>query len=174
VFCGRLVAQKNVEGLLRGWAASRAARTRRLRIVGDGPLRSSLEALARELGFDGSVTFEDRIADARPTIAGARALVLFSHAEGLSNALLEALAAGTPVIASDVAGNAELIRNGETGLLVPAGDEQSLAAGIDRLDGDDVLAERLSAAGRELVRARYDIDAVARRVHALYERVLEQ
>ena len=171
-FCGRLVAQKNVAGLLRAWARTRAARSRRLEIVGDGPLLGELERLARELGVESSVLFPGRVDDARAIVARAAGVVLFSHAEGLSNLLLESMAAATPVIASDVAGNADLVRGEENGLLVPPGDEENLALAIDRLAEDRGLAARLGAAGRERMIAQYGIAHVAERVHDLYERIL--
>ena len=172
VYCGRLVPEKNPEGLIRAWARTRASATRTLEIVGDGPLERDLASLARTLGVEGSVVFRGRIADARPVIAQATAAVLFSPAEGLSNFLLESMAAGTPVVASDVPGNADLVRHEQSGLLVPPGDEAALAAALDRLAEEPRLAGRLGHAGRERVASEYDISTVAERLHALYERLL--
>lgn len=172
VFCGRLVAQKNVEGLLRAWARTTARATARLDVIGDGPLRPELENLAQRLGIADGVRFRGHIEDARREVATAQALVLFSHSEGLSNSLLEAMAAATPVIASDIPGNADAVRDGETGLLVPPGDEDALAGAIDRLASDRALALRIGTAARDAVRRRYDIAMVAEEVHGLYERVL--
>jgi phosphatidylinositol alpha-mannosyltransferase len=171
LFCGRLVAQKNVDGLLRAWARSRASATRTLRIVGDGPLERDLVSLARTLGVDGSVEFRGRLADARPAIARAAAVVLFSHAEGLSNLLLESMAAGTPVVASEIPGNADLVRHEKSGLLVAPGDEAALAAAIDRIAVDPRFGDLLGHAGRAVAASKYDIAVVAERIHALYKRL---
>lgn len=171
LYCGRLVGQKNVAGLLRAWARTRTAATHCLAVVGDGPERAELTALARVLGVERSVRFHGHVLDVAAFHRRAACCVLFSHAEGLSNALLEALAAGVPVIASDIAGTRDVIRHETTGLLVPPGDEAALAAAIDRLLEAPDLAAHLAEAGRTLVAARYGIEAVAAQIHGLYERI---
>jgi glycosyltransferase involved in cell wall biosynthesis len=172
LYCGRLVAQKNVDGLLRAWARSRAARERVLDVVGDGPERARLVELVRALDVEHSVCFHGRVTDPTTFYRRAAALVLFSHAEGLSNVVLEALAGGVPVIGSDIPGIRELVQHEETGLLVAPGDEAALAVAIDRLLDEPQLAERMSHAGHALVGAHYSIETIAHRVLALYQRLL--
>ena len=93
----------------------------RLDIVGDGPSRPELESLRAELGLGEAVAFRGYQEDVRPFLSAADFFVLSSISEGISIALLEAMAAGLPAVATDVGGNREVILQGETGLLTPAG-----------------------------------------------------
>ena len=100
--------------------------------------------------------------------------VLTSHSEGLSNALLEYMAAGRPIVATAVGGNVELIEDGVNGLLAPRGDAEAVAEAIKRLLLDPGLAGRLGAVARSRVRHRYCMEAVARKYEAFYESLHEQ
>jgi glycosyltransferase involved in cell wall biosynthesis len=98
----------------------------------------------------------------------ADAFVLPSLSEGVSNALLEAMAHGLPCIATDIPGNADLIRDRETGLLVRTGDADALARAMLELAADPALRERLGRAARTLVEERFDMGVIAARYAALY------
>jgi glycosyltransferase involved in cell wall biosynthesis len=175
VFVGRLHEQKGVDTLLRAFARLRADRpdaTIALRLVGDGPLRADLEALARELGVDAE--FLGGRDDVDTLLEDADVFVLPSRAEGMSNALLEAMTLGLPAIVTNIPGNADVIRHEENGLLVEPDDPDGLAAAIGRLLDDGALRGRVGRAGRETVEAEYALDRVASRYVALYEELLSE
>src|SRR5437773_1501305 len=102
----------------------------------------------------------------------ATAAALPSRIEGLSQTLLEAMALGLPVVASDYGGNPDLVRSGETGLLVPPLDPAAWARALARLLGDAGLARRLARAGRELVRREFTLEGTAARTEAIYREAL--
>jgi glycosyltransferase involved in cell wall biosynthesis len=133
-----------------------------------GAYRTALERQARELGIGDRVRFLGRRDDVPALLAAADALVLPSSIEGLPLVVLEAMAAGRPVVATSVGGTPEAVVDGETGLLVPPGDIEALAHAIDALLGDPELARRLGEAGGRRVRERFDADAAAQRVLGLY------
>lgn len=149
VAVGRLDANKNHEMMIRAFASLRDRyREYTLTIYGEGELRAFLEALAKELGVSERVTLAGVIPDVAAQIGRAALFLLTSYSEGVSNALIEALALGLPVIATDVpsGGTVELMADGESGLIIPAGDQRALEAAMDKLLGDPSYAERL---GRE-------------------------
>ncbi len=98
--------------------------------------------------------------------------VLPSVVEGMSNALLEAMAVGRPVVATDVGGNPEVVVDGETGLIVPPGDPHQLAASVQKLLESPEMAAEMGAAGRRRVIERYQIDVMTRRIEELYDSLL--
>src|SRR5438034_816851 len=102
----------------------------------------------------------------------AAAAALPSRIEGMSQTLLEAMALGLPVVASDYGGNPDLVRSGETGLLVPPLDPAAWARALARLLGDAGLARRLARAGRELVRREFTLEGTAARTEAIYREAL--
>ena len=171
LFVGRLAAVKGVPLLLEAFARLREPHgDARLTLVGDGPERATLEARAADLGLDEAVQFtgyrtQDEVA---ALLAGADMLVLPSFAEGLPVVLMEALASRIPVIATPVAGVSELVRDGETGLLVPPGDIDSLTAALDRLLGDPELCRRLGEAGRAVVLEQHDVAREAEKLLKLF------
>jgi glycosyltransferase involved in cell wall biosynthesis len=172
---GRLAPEKRLDVLLRAVALCRA-RVPQLRtlVIGEGPELPVLQRLSRELGLGSSVEFLGVRRDVPAFFPGLRAVVNSSEREGLSLALLEAMAAGVPVVATDAGGTGEVVRDGETGVLVPPLDEQALAAGIRRVLEDPALARRLAATARAVVRAEHTIAAAARRYEALYEEVCRE
>jgi glycosyltransferase involved in cell wall biosynthesis len=112
--------------------------------------------------------------DVRPLYELLEAALLPSRMEGLSQALLEAMALGKPVVASAAAGNLDLIRDGVDGLLVPPLDEDAWAAAIERVLGDSDLAQRLGEAARRRARVDFSLERTAERTEALYREVLEE
>jgi glycosyltransferase involved in cell wall biosynthesis len=162
---GRLVEQKNHALAIRALQRLPEAV---LVIVGEGPLRSSLEQECGEAGVSGRTIFAGRRDDARALIAAADLLLLPSHWEGLPLVALEALAAGTPVVATDVRGNRELLTHAKDCLLVPDGDAEALADAATRLLSDDRLRVSLTAAGLE-VAASYSEEVMVTRFLHLYE-----
>ena len=143
----RLSSEKGVDLLLEAWARSRQPQTARLCILGDGPLRAQLEALAEELGVHETVEFAGFVSDKAPYWKSASAFVLSSRREGFPNALCEAMAAGLACVSFDCAsGPSDLIRDGENGLLVPPEDVDALAAAMDRVGADPLLRERFGKA----------------------------
>jgi glycosyltransferase involved in cell wall biosynthesis len=163
---GRLVEQKHHELAIRAIAQVPDAT---LGIVGDGPLRPELERLAAEL--DAPVVFTGVRKDARALMGAADAVVLPSRWEGLPLTALEALASGTPLVATNVRGLRELLVDGENALLVPE-DPDALAAALRRVLDDPELAVRLAEAGRRVEGAGSDAELVAGFL-ALYERLAE-
>jgi glycosyltransferase involved in cell wall biosynthesis len=175
VFVGRLHPQKGIDTLLSAMSAVGERDPElnwRLQIVGDGPLRSNLAAQARQLGIEERVVFMGHVADVVSVLASSNLYVLPSHAEGMSNALLEAMSCGLPCIASSISANAEVIRDGENGLLFGVGDAGQLAQAILRLAHEQKLREVLGRAARESVREKYTIQKVADRYVVLYQKLL--
>jgi glycosyltransferase involved in cell wall biosynthesis len=167
---GRLVPVKGTADLLAACAGLRPPVV--LAIAGAGPERGALEATSRGLGLDARFLGEVRGDEKRAWLAAATLLALPSRtlADGRSDSaplvLLEAMAAGLPVVASATGGNAELIRDGESGLLVPERDPTALSAAIARLLGDGALRGRLAGAALALARA-HTWDVTGPRLQAL-------
>ena len=138
-------------------------------LIGEGECRTEIEAERRRLRLEDRV----HLAGLREGLGNLHHLfdvsVLCSRSEAFSNSLLEAMAAGNPVVASDVGGNPDAVKHGETGLLFPVGDDGALAAALDRLLDDPSLARRLGAAGRDVARRRYTPGAALSSLHGLYD-----
>jgi sugar transferase (PEP-CTERM/EpsH1 system associated) len=167
---GRLAPVKNHALLLRAVAtsASRAF----VVLVGDGPERAALHTLADTLGISDRVRFPGHSDDVRGDLAAFDVFVLPSLNEGMSNTLLEAMAASLPVVVSAVGGNPEIVRNGSDGLTFPSDDQLALTTLLDRVCADAALRTRLGCAARERVTAQFSIRAMVERYERLYERVL--
>jgi len=148
VACGRLTEQKGFADLLDAFAALRRALPARLWIVGEGELRGELEARARRLGIADHVWFAGFQRNPYRVMAAADVFALSSLWEGFGNVIVEAMAVGLPVVATDCPhGPAEIIRDGETGVLVPPADPAAMAAALERVLRDEALRGRLRAAG---------------------------
>lgn len=143
-------------------------------LVGDGPLRPGLEALAQDLGITGKVIFARERHDIPAMLSSMDVSVLISSSESLSNVILESMAAGVPVIATDVGGNPELVKDGKTGTLVPPGNEGRLVEAMLRLTRDAEMRVHYSQAAREFARASFHIDVICRRYEELYMSLLEE
>jgi len=171
LFLGRLTRQKGVDVLLDAFARVElegAPEQPVLLLAGEGPSRAALEAQVARLGIAERVVFLGRRADVWGLLRGASACCLPSRGEGISNALLEALAAGCPVVASAIPANAEVLE-GEAGLLARPEDPIDLAAQLTRLLSDPELRERLAAAGQQRIAERYALDVIATAYEGLFE-----
>jgi glycosyltransferase involved in cell wall biosynthesis len=137
----------------------------------DGRYRADLERRAHEAGVGDRVRFLGYREDVASLVAAADLVVLPSHDEGLPLVVLEAMAAGRPVVATAVGGTPELVVDGETGVLVPAGDVGGLAAALDALLADPTRAEALGAAARRRYEERFTLTAMTSSLLAVYAEV---
>jgi glycosyltransferase involved in cell wall biosynthesis len=172
VTVSRLAPEKSVDVVLRAFQQVSDAPGAYLLIVGGGPSAASLEALARELGIGEHVRFTGALPHegALEVMAGADLFVFASQTETQGLVLVEAMAAGVPVVAIGVAGAAEVVADGESGLLVSPSPE-ALAAGMRRLLADPTLRGRLGRRGKEIA-AGYAAQNLARRLVGLYQSVM--
>jgi N-acetyl-alpha-D-glucosaminyl L-malate synthase BshA len=163
---------KRVADVVEVFARLRAARPARLRLVGDGPDRPSIEAQVAARGLGADVEFLGERVDLPSVLADAHLFLLPSETESFGLAALEAMACGVPVIASAVGGLPEVIPEGEVGFLCPLGDVAAMAAAAGRLFDDAPLHRRLSLAARRLAETRYRVEPAVDRYVAVYRRVL--
>lgn len=161
-YIGRLGGEKRVDVLIRAVATLNPASRVRLHIHGDGPDRPNLERLVTELNIAERVCFHGETRDVVAALASMDAFVMPSARESSSNAVLEAQAAGLPVIVSDAGGLPELVEHGRAGLVVPAGDEASMAAAIELLLCSPHLAHRLGRHGRQRTLYRHHPSRIGR------------
>jgi len=172
VLCvGRLFPEKGQSVLLHAFARIvERGFDAELELVGYGPAEKNLQRLTNRLGLADRVTFAGAVG--QDTIAthyqAASVFCLPSFWEGIPVVLMEALACRRPVIATAVAGVRELVRDGETGLLVSPGREDELADALERLLGDPALRRRMGEAGRRVVAETYDIDTSAASLSRLF------
>jgi len=167
---GRLVAVKNYALLLRAVASSGLDDVH-LVLAGEGPERAALTALAASLGIASRLHLLGHSNDVDRVLGAFDVFVLPSFSEGMSNTLLEAMAAGVPPVASDVGGNGEIVRDGVDGRLFPSDDEAALRACLVALCRDEAARARLATAARERVLSTFDIRQMIERYEQLYERV---
>lgn len=171
---GRLVEAKGFQNLLRaGPVIFREFPFVKFLIVGEGPFRSSLEKLSESLGIQSHVTFTGEQSEMARMYSSMDIFVLPSLNEGMPMTILEAMAAGKPVIASSVGGIPLLVRSGETGLLVEPGRVDSLQDALARLIKDPGLRTTLSDGGKALVRRTYSIQSMAHKYAELYGTLLQ-
>ena len=169
---GRLHEQKDYPTLLAAFAEVRKARPgATLAIAGEGPERTRLESLAARLGLSGSVTFLGLRADVPKLMAWTRCFVMSSIYEGSSNSLLEALAAGVPVVTTGAGGSAELVPDG-CGIIVPVKDPRKLAEGMLWTMDHPEEARSRAARASGIVRERHALASVVRQHEALYTELL--
>jgi glycosyltransferase involved in cell wall biosynthesis len=138
-------------------------------LIGAGPSRHALEELARELRVERRVHFTGQLAEPENLHQFFDVSVLCSRSEGFPNAVIEALAAGCPVVATPVGGVPEVIIDRQTGLLVPVDQPEALAARVQELRRDTALRKRLSEAGSARARGKYHQTVVIAQLEALYQ-----
>ena len=167
----RLDPVKDHGTLLRAYARlARAHPTVHLLLVGEGPQRPVLEREVAQLGLAGRVHFAGARSN-RPNLHGLVDIsVLTSQSEGFPNTIVEAMAAGRPVVATRVGGVPDAVEHGRTGLLVDPGDDEALAVALDALLTDEVKRATLGREARERARRLYHRDRVLPELEALYER----
>jgi glycosyltransferase involved in cell wall biosynthesis len=171
-FVGRIVPIKRVDVLLRGAAYAREAGARvQLAVIGDGAERPALRSLARELGIGDAVHFLGYRRDLPRIAAAADVAVLSSDNEGTPVSLIEAAAAATPAVATDVGGVAEVVAP-DTGLLVPPGDERAFARALVDIAREPELRQAMGERARERALDRYSIDRLLRDIGELYEELV--
>ncbi len=165
----RLDPEKDVATLIRAMGRVVAVQPEaRLVIVGDGPERAALEASARTLA-PGAVVFTGTCDEVPALLRGGSIGALTpDRNEGLSNTILEYMAARLPVVATDCGGNRELVREGATGFVVPARDDAAVADRLLRLLAEPAVARAIGTAGRKIVEEQHQSDAIAARFAALY------
>jgi glycosyltransferase involved in cell wall biosynthesis len=169
---GRLREPKDFITLARALARLRRG-SFRASLVGDGPDRSTIEAELGHLGLTDAVALLGDRSDVPELLARADVFVCSSRSEGMPVSILEAMAAGLPVVASSVGGVPELVDDGRTGFLVPPGEAVALADALALLVGDPALRERLGAAAHQEALERFDLPRFRAAHVELYERLLE-
>ncbi|MEY2447664.1 MAG: hypothetical protein QOH79_1140 [Acidimicrobiaceae bacterium] len=162
---GRLVPIKSVDLMLEAMPLLPGVH---LAVVGDGEERPALERLGRDRGIEDRVHFTGWFDDIPSAMSDLDVVALSSRNEGTPVALIEALAAGRPVVATRVGGVEHVVLPDQTGVLVPPSDPAALAIAISRLLGDQDLCDRLGAAGRKHVRANFSASRLVDDMRALY------
>jgi glycosyltransferase involved in cell wall biosynthesis len=178
VFVGRLAPEKGLNTLIDSWPSVRRAHPgARLSLIGEGPERPALEVQARSLGLtlgpDQAVEIPGVSADVTAVLRNADLFILPSKEEGMSIALLEAMALGIPLVASSIPGNRRLVSDFKHGRLAPPEDHRALARVIIEQWENFDRAFHMSRAARSRVIQEFSITAVARKHLALFERILE-
>jgi glycosyltransferase involved in cell wall biosynthesis len=177
IFVGRLSDEKNLDVLIRAWKDVRAKfEGARLLILGAGGAYRNVEArlrdLVEELGLAKSVQFLGHVDRAKDYVLASDVFVLPSRTEGMSNALVEALACGAAIVATDIPGNTELCTDRENALLVPVGDVVATAAAIEEILASPMLAERLGKAARRTAEERLSVDRMVAAYMDAYQAIL--
>ena len=168
---GCLAARKDYGTLLEALALLRVrGRDVQAVLVGDGKDRPELEARAKTLGIADRVRFLGERSDIPALLPAMDVFALSSREEGIPNALLEAMAAARPSVATAVGGTPEVMTDGETGWLVPPRSPEAMAAALEQALGDPAEATRRGAAARRAAEEKLSIDAMARRHEAFYRR----
>lgn len=171
-YIGRLARQKRVEDLIWAVETLRQIRTRlQLALIGDGPERERLEEFTRNVHCTEHAHFLGHRDDAARFLKAMDVFCLASSFEGMSNSVMEAMAAGLPVIASDIPANRELVIHNETGFLCKLGDAVGYMQYLRRLIDEPGLGERLGTAGRERIRAKFSIQQMVDGYANLYREV---
>lgn len=170
VFSGRLASEKRVHHLLAVWPAVRAAHPHALLLI----LGTGEEEAALKQSAGAGVQFVGRVDDVVPYLQAADLFVLPSVAEGLSVAMLEAMATGLPALVTEVGGAPEVIDHGQNGWLIPPDNIAALQEGLMTLLGDAVYRASLAQQGRKRIVQNYALPIIAERLRALYDHLLEK
>jgi glycosyltransferase involved in cell wall biosynthesis len=169
---GRLATQKRPDLAIHTFARIRSRYPEaELHLVGDGPLRAHVEQMIAQLGLGEAVKVLGQRDDVPELLARASCLILTSDYEGCPFSVLEAMAAGVPVVATRVGGVPELVGDGVTGLLVEPGSDDALADAVLQLLEQPDRARQMGVAARERARGAFSLDSAMRRIADLYEEV---
>lgn len=172
-YIARMTLQKDPVGMIRAFAQVRQwVSPITLLMIGDGELKKAAMDTARQLGLDGHVIFDGFRQDVPAVLQAVDIYCLPSLWEGFPIGLLEAMAMGKAVIASDVDGTREALKHDENGLLVPAQDPSILATAIMRLATDDMLRYRLQQKARATVQSTYNVSNMTRKIEDIYKKVV--
>lgn len=173
---GRMASVKNYPGLIRAFLAlleEPAARERfRLLIVGEGSSRQECIEMLREAGAEALAWFPGERADIPELMSAMDLFVLPSLGEGISNTILEAMATGLPVVATNVGGNAELVKEGFTGILVPPGESAAMAQAILQYHKNPELIIQHGRAARQQIEASFSMEAMTKGYLQVYDKAL--
>lgn len=170
---GRLQAVKNQRMLVRAFARALsidpAMKDRaRLALIGDGPLLGDLQRAAADAGLGSLVWIPGARVDVPQLMRTFSVFALPSHSEGVSNTILEAMASGLPIVATNVGGNGELLESGRTGILVPSDDDASMAASLAKLFRGPALAAEMGRSAHATVQLRFSLGAMVDAYSRLY------
>ncbi len=172
---GRLHREKGLDVFLEAAAEVLVSRPEtRFVIVGSGPDRAALESLSDTLGIASNVALLGERSDVTNLLSAMDLFVLSSPEEGMPNVVLEAMAAGLPVVATGVGGTPEVVADGKTGLLVPPGDPPRLAGAITTMLADPDRMRMMGREGLRRVRECFRIETMVERTEELYEEVLSE
>lgn len=173
-FSGRFIQRKGISFLMGAWKeVVNNFPEAKLLLLGDGPLLEEMKRMARELGIASSVDFRGHVNQIADFLHATDIFVLPSLQEGLPNSLLEAMACGLPVVATRIGGVTDIVKNGESGILVKPGDSKDLAQGILRLLKDDEFAAYIASNAYKTIKNSYSIDSIAPRYIELYKQLLK-
>jgi sugar transferase (PEP-CTERM/EpsH1 system associated) len=176
---GRLSPVKNQAGLIDAFALALAAlpamrASARLVIAGDGPLRGELELRVQQAGLGDAVWFAGERRDVPDVLRGLHLFALPSLGEGISNTILEAMACGVPVLATDVGGNPELVTPERTGLIVPAADRAAMALALRQAFEQRATTRQWATQARREAEQRFSLDTMVEGYARLYEQALRR
>jgi glycosyltransferase involved in cell wall biosynthesis len=170
LYTGRLSApQKMLDFLIVAYAKLRVALPTKLYIIGDGPEKARLQRIIKKYTLENSIRLIPAVEAVAAFLQSADVFVMPSRFEGLSNAILEAMACGLPVVATRVAGNIDLIEDGVTGLLVEPNNAAQLAAALSYLIKNPERAREIGCRAHALIKERYNLDHIAEKYIALYK-----
>lgn len=176
---GRMQAVKDQVMLARAFVhalelAPQLKATMRLVMVGEGPLRSQAQAVLDAASATALAWLPGERSDVADIMRGLHAFALPSLAEGISNTILEAMASGLPVVATDVGGNADLVQRGQTGEIIAAGDPLAMAHRLVHLASDPQRARAMGLAGRQRVEAKFSMQAMVTNYQSVYDEQLRR
>ncbi len=175
VYTGRLHPAKGLSELLAVWDRIRLRWPQaHLCLAGEGPMRAELEAQIAERNLTGRVHLLGVFDSVEDLLAAADLFILPSYEEGMSLALLEAMAAGLPIVATEIPGNRQLVRDGEEALLTPPGDVDALTAAVSRILSEPAFAEQLGRAARQRAETEFSLDYCLQQHQALWEGLVHQ
>ena len=143
-------------------------------LTGDGPDKARAENLVKQLGIENAVHFTGHEKDVRPIFRDMDLFALTSYTEGFPNVVLESLCMDVPVLATDVGGTGDIITDQETGILIPSGQPDQIAAGLNFLLDNPQTAKQLTRAGKDKLMKYYEFAIRVNKIENLYEQVLEQ